>query len=134
VTSEAGSAWGGDEWGGREHGASFIAGRVRRIGEIAALPALDIGAVGGRKRRRSPAQFGDFADATPSSFRVYRQDVAETAVSPRGRRASWTREVMASLAKMFRRCESIVLGERKSCAATSLLDSPSATIRAIWTS
>ena len=54
--------------------------------------------------------------------------------SPSGNRASCVRDVMASLVKTCRRWYSIVRGERKSCAATSLFDRPSATNRAICSS
>ena len=48
--------------------------------------------------------------------------------------ASSTREEIPSIAKMLRSCASIVLGERKSRAATSRFESPSATRRAICSS
>src|SRR4051794_30817051 len=61
----------------------------------------------------------------------------ESGPDRRQARSSWAsspREVIPALAKMLRRWKATVLGEIQHCAATSLLDRPELTSRAICSS
>ena len=126
---------------------SVAPARAEPAGDVAAREAAaeDEGAAAATRRGAGSggSRFmpGEATDAPRASHRLKspispRRARARRAPSgsPSGCRASCVREVMPSFVNTLRRCASIVRGERKSWAATSLLERPCPTKRATWSS